>query len=120
MFGQPNGSFSPAKQAPSGPELMLRQFGLGDVIEAAKQLAGSGSIQKIMAFSDALPELMKTLGEINGRLEHIERTSGLSPLFDASAGGGGAEPGPGPGSPGDVGNGSNLGTVERDGPNREP
>lgn len=45
---------------------MLRSLGMGDALEAAKQLATNGTIQKIVAFADGI-------GELNARLERIER-----------------------------------------------
>jgi hypothetical protein len=55
-----------AKAGASGIELMLRSMGMGEAMDAAKQLATNGTIQKIIAFVDGI-------GEMNERLERIER-----------------------------------------------
>jgi hypothetical protein len=66
MFGQ--------KAPMTGMESMLRNIGLSDVLDAAKKLSDEQSIQKIIAFADALPVMQTQLGLINGRLAEIERS----------------------------------------------
>lgn len=55
----------------SGLEMMLRNMGLASVLDAAKTLAESGAVQKIILFADQLEEL-------NGRLDRIEATLGIA------------------------------------------
>lgn len=65
----------PKMAAPaSGMEMMLRSMGLGEIIEAAKQLATNGTVERILQFADQV-------GELNERLARIER------LLDGRAGG---------------------------------
>jgi hypothetical protein len=49
----------------NGMERALAAFGLGEVITAAKQMADAGTVAKIMAFADALPQIIE-------RLERLE------------------------------------------------
>lgn len=53
------------RKAPTGLEMMLRNLGLGEVIQAAQQLASAGTIEKILKFADGVEEL-------NARLDRIE------------------------------------------------
>lgn len=57
---------------------MLRAMGMGAALDAAKKLAESGAVEKIIEFADGLPEL-------RARLARIERY--LMPYPDASNGG---------------------------------
>jgi hypothetical protein len=59
------------KAQASPMEGLLKSMGLGEVIEAARKLADSGSVQKITAFADALPIIME-------RLERIEQAQELT------------------------------------------
>lgn len=63
----------PKKPAVSGHEGMLRALGLGQVLDAAKQLADANTVQKIMKFADDLERL-----NLGGRLDRIERALGIS------------------------------------------
>lgn len=45
----------------SGMEIMLKNMGLGEVIDAAKMLASSDTIGKILLFADQLPEINRKL-----------------------------------------------------------
>lgn len=58
--------------AQSGLEMALRSMGLGSVLDAAKHLAESGAVQKILQFADGLEEQ-------NARLARIEAALGLEP-----------------------------------------
>lgn len=62
--------FGSGKAQQSGPEMMLRSMGLGEVLDAAKSIASSGTIEKILKFADGLEEL-------NARLAKIERRLGI-------------------------------------------
>lgn len=70
----------------TGPEALLRSLGLGEVIEAAKQFASAGTMEKIVNFADEV-------GAINSRLRRIEMIleqqygSTVEPGSDASNGG---------------------------------
>jgi hypothetical protein len=50
----------------SGPEIMLKMMGLGDLSDQVKELIDAGALQKIIAFADGV-------AEINDRLIRIER-----------------------------------------------
>jgi uncharacterized protein with PhoU and TrkA domain len=50
----------------NGMEMMLRNMGLAEVLDAAKSLASAGSVQKIMEFAQQAEG-------ISARLENIER-----------------------------------------------
>ena len=50
--------------------MALRSMGLGSVLDAAKQLAESGAVQKIIQFADGLEET-------NARLARIEEALGI-------------------------------------------
>lgn len=64
----------------SGLEMAMRQMGLGSVIDAAKHLAESGAVQKILQFADGLEEM-------NERLARLEQAAGLTP-WERKAGAG--------------------------------
>lgn len=55
----------------TGMESMLRSLGLGEVLDAANQLAQSGAVQKIIEFAD-------TIGETNAKLDAIIRHFGIA------------------------------------------
>jgi len=76
--------------AASGMEMMLRSMGLASVLDAAKALAQSGAVQKIMKFAD---DLEGTNEQLNERLARIEERLGLSP-WDAGKFGDGVRPDP--------------------------
>ncbi len=64
-----------------GIEMMLRNMGLASVLDAAKQLAESGAVHKIIAFADQA-------GEINERLTEIERVLRIErpgPIIEGTA-----------------------------------
>jgi len=65
----------------SGLEMALRSMGLGSVLDAAKHLAESGAVQKILLFADGLEEL-------NERLARLEAAAGLEPWQRKPPGGG--------------------------------
>lgn len=48
----------------SGIEMMLRRMGLASVLDAAKQLAESGAVQKIIQFADDAEELRNEIADI--------------------------------------------------------
>lgn len=82
----------------SGLEMALRSMGLGSVLDAAKVLAESGAVQKILQFADGLEEL-------NERLARLEQAAGLTPwerkggagqLIDGTASIRGTDDEPGP------------------------
>ena len=82
-----------ANKAKSGMESMLRSLGLGDVLDAANQLAQSGAINEVIQFAQAV-------GPIRAQLDRIERNqirllnhAGLTPYSDAANGGLGDAPG---------------------------
>lgn len=54
----------------SGLEMALRSMGLGTVLDAAKQLAGSGAVEKILAFAEQAEQM-------NARLARIEAALGV-------------------------------------------
>lgn len=63
----------------TGMESLLKSIGLGEVLEAANKIAQSGAADKIVAFADLLPRLLKEMGEMNERLERIELQLGGRP-----------------------------------------
>lgn len=102
MFGaKPTGGGLPANMAApkTGPEMMLEKMGLGDVMAAARQLASSGSIEKILAFSEGLNTLNENLSKIAaGQLAIVDGQREILAALAAAADAGGirrsdAEPG---------------------------
>jgi len=56
---------------PTGMEMMFRSMGLGQAIDAAKSLAESGAISKIIAFAERLEKFdLEALNERLARIEH--------------------------------------------------
>jgi hypothetical protein len=47
---------------------MLKSFGLGGIVEAAKKMAEDGTVDKILAFANGLDELNERLGRIEAAL----------------------------------------------------
>lgn len=62
----------------SGLEMALRSMGLSAVLDAAKSLAESGAVQKIIQFADGLEET-------NARLARIEKALGLAEHIPGNA-----------------------------------
>lgn len=52
----------------SGVEMMLRNMGLGSVLDAAKQLAESGAVEKIIQFADDAENIRNDLAQIKDAL----------------------------------------------------
>lgn len=48
---------APAKTPASGPELAMKAMGLGSLLPMVKEFAASGSVQKLMKFSNDLEGL---------------------------------------------------------------
>lgn len=55
-------------QPKSGMESMLRSLGLGEVLDAANELAKSGAVQKVIAFSEQAELINAKLDAICSRL----------------------------------------------------
>lgn len=82
----------------SGIEMALRSMGLGSVLDAAKHLADSGAVQKILHFADGLEELNERLARLEAAagLTPWERKAGAGQLIDGTARIRGADDEPGP------------------------
>ena len=62
----------------SGMEAMFRSLGLGEVLDAANQLAASGAIPKIIAFADSVGPIAIQLARIETKLDCLAAQSGAS------------------------------------------
>lgn len=91
-----------AKPAASGIEIMLKNIGLGPIIDMAQQLANEKTVEKILKFADGLDEL-------NARLDRIERI--LKSHGELAPDDGNLEPGANPGGPSGRVNGAGFGTA---------
>jgi hypothetical protein len=67
-----------------GLEMALRSMGLGTVLDAAKQLAESGAVQKIVQFADGLEETNARLARIEAAL-NIETPARGTLLIEGTA-----------------------------------
>lgn len=67
--------FNP-KPGASGPEMMLRSLGLGEVLDAAKKMAEGGAIEKLLAFVDGIDDLNATLGRIEQNQRRLLQLAG--------------------------------------------
>lgn len=64
----------------SGIEMVLKNMGLGSVLDAARQLAESGAVEKIIQFADGLEETNARLARIEDHLG-IKSSGGIAPLL---------------------------------------
>lgn len=89
--------FGEKKPAMSGPEMMLRSLGMGEVLDMAKALANDGTFNKILEFANKADEILTVLKRIEGKLDHDAhaRTEGSRRTEN--------EPGPGADDGGPVG-----------------
>lgn len=67
MFSKPPNTDA-AKPPVSGLLFMFKSLGLESVIDAAQKMASAGTVQKILEFADALPEIKASLARIEGVL----------------------------------------------------
>lgn len=82
---------APGSAKMTGPEILLKNLGLGEVLEAAKMLASSDTIGKILLFADQLPELNRkldilVLAELKRQGVEINADGGAGPGANASEG----------------------------------
>jgi hypothetical protein len=82
-----------AGKAPGGLEMMLKQLGLGEVIEAAQKLASSGTVEAILKFSRDVEALNASISQIAASQDRIEA---LLARALATGGPGSVEAGPDP------------------------
>jgi len=108
-----------ASQPMSGPELMLRRFGLGEVLDMAKQLASQGTLEEIMAFGKEARSLTAAIRDMQAQVKRLALAQDLlveklAETFEAdneqnhfqfargqvrpAEAGGGPDAGPGPGA----------------------
>lgn len=59
----------------SGMEAMFRSLGLGEVLDAANQLAASGAIPKIIGFADAVGPLAAAIARVERKLDCLAAQS---------------------------------------------
>lgn len=74
-FG-PQKNDEPKQPAMSGYEMMLRSMGLGELMDAAKAIAASGAANRIIEFSNALPQIQQDLSLIKGKLGIVSTANG--------------------------------------------
>ena len=54
----------------TGTEILLKSMGLGDAMKAVNELVASGAINKILAFSDNVEGMRRTLAAIQERMDN--------------------------------------------------
>lgn len=62
----------------TGMEAMLRAMGMGEVLDAANQLAQSGAINHVIAFANAVGPIREQLNRIEAKLDAIGLAAGSS------------------------------------------
>lgn len=56
------------KPVRSGTEIMLRSIGMGEILDAAKSLADSGTLAKILTFADHAESIVNLIEELNANV----------------------------------------------------
>ncbi|MBK8189079.1 MAG: hypothetical protein IPK79_01335 [Vampirovibrionales bacterium] len=59
-------------------EAMLRSFGLGEVMDAANQLAQSGAVPKVVAFAESVGPLAVAIFRAEAKLDALAAQAGSS------------------------------------------
>lgn len=62
----------------TGMEAMLRSLGLGEVLDAANQLAQSGAINKVIEFANAVGPILEQQRRIEAKLDALAFQAGAN------------------------------------------
>jgi hypothetical protein len=62
----------------TGMEAMLRSLGLGEVLDAANQLAQSGAINKVIEFANAVGPILDQQRRIEAKLDALAAQAGAN------------------------------------------